>query len=255
MSDALSGTRPIAIVTGATRRVGLATARALAGAGCDLIITYNSAGAEAPAAVASLHSLGAAARADHLNLDDLPASEAWAARLAADLPRLDILIHNASVYAPTPLDRLTPEALLQNFCIHAAAPALITKRLAPLLARSDRPGGGAIVFMADIHALGRPRPGYLAYAAGKAAAAELIRTLARELAPAIRVNGVAPGAVAFAETGRDADPEMRRRYLARVPLAREGTPHDAAEAVRWLAMDAPYVTGEIIRVDGGRWLT
>ena len=82
----------------------------------------------------------------------------------------------------------------------------------------------------------------------------MVRTLARELAPAVRVNGVAPGVVAWPDQGRDADEASQQAYLARVPLKRAGTPEDAAEVVRWLALNAHYTTGEIVSVDGGRWL-
>jgi pteridine reductase len=249
-----SGTRPIALVTGAARRVGLATSTALARGGCDILITYNRSREEAQNAVAGLGALGAAARADHIDLGDLAATETWAAQLAVSLPRLDVLVHNASVYKPSPLPQLTGEALLESYRVHIAGPALLTRHLAPLLSRSALPGGGAVVCMCDIHAMGRPRREFLAYSTSKAAVAEMVYLLARELAPRIRVNGVAPGAVAFAEDGPDADPEMQRRYIARTPLGRAGTPEDAAGAVRWLALDAPYVTGEIVRVDGGRWL-
>jgi pteridine reductase len=250
-----SAARPLALITGAARRVGLASATALAKSGCDVLFTYNHSRAEADAAARSLEALGAAARADHIDLTDLPATEAWASQLATSLPRLDILIHNASTYEPTPLSGLTAESLLRAYSVHLAAPALITRHLAPLLSRSTLRGGGAIVCMCDIHALGRPRKNYLAYSASKAALAQLVTTLARELSPIVRVNGVAPGAVAFAEAGPDADPQMQQQYLSRVPLARSGTPAEAAETVRWLALDATYTTGEIVRVDGGRWIT
>jgi pteridine reductase len=242
------------MITGAARRVGLASATALAKAGCDLVITYLRSADEALAAAQGLSGLGADVRAERLDLNDLPGAEARAQRLARELPRLDVLVHNASVYAPTPLAGLTAEQLLENFRVHAAAPALLTRQLAPLLSRSPLPGGGAVVCMCDIHAMGRPRKDHLAYAMSKAALAELVRSLAVDLAPRVRVNGVAPGAVAFADSGQDADPEMQRKYIARTPLGRSGTPEEAAEAVRWLALDATFTTGEIVRVDGGRRL-
>jgi pteridine reductase len=249
------GSRPLALLTGAARRVGLASAEAIARAGCDVLITYRSSERDAASAVDGLSALGITAAAERLDLDDLAGAEAWARQVARTLPRLDALVHNASSYAPSPLDRLSAEALMANYRVHAAAPALLSRHLAPLLAKSPRPGGGAIVAMCDIHALGRPRRGYTAYAMSKAALAELVRSLALELAPNVRVNGVAPGAVAFAEEGPDADPAMQQRYLSRVPLARSGTPREAAAVVKWLALDATYLTGEIIRVDGGRWIT
>jgi pteridine reductase len=249
------GSRPLALVTGAARRVGLATALELARSGCDLVITYRGSEREAREAARMLEALGSSAQLERIDLSDLSGAEDWARDLAARLPRLDVLVHNASTYRPTPLAELSAAALLESFQIHAAAPALISRWLAPLLAASTQAGGGAIVAMCDIHALGRPRRDYLAYNLGKAALAELVSSLARELAPAVRVNGVAPGAVAFAEDGPDSNPEMQRRYLSRVPLARTGTPEEAARAVRWLALEATYTTGQIIRVDGGRWLT
>jgi pteridine reductase len=252
--ETFSGDRPVAMVTGAARRVGLASATALAGAGCDLIITYRSSKDEAEEAARSLRSGGAAARTVRLDLNDLGGTQALGAGLARELPRLDVLVHNGSIYRPSPLDGLSADQLLENFRVHAAGPALLTGELAGLLRASEMPGGGAIVCMADIHAMGRPRRGYLAYAMSKSALVEMVRSLAVELAPRVRVNGVAPGAVEFAESGPDADPEMQERYLSRVPLGRSGTRDDAAEVVRWLAMDAHYTTGEIIRVDGGRWL-
>src|SRR3954471_5049192 len=107
MTD-FSGSRPVALVTGAARagRVGFATATALAKAGCDILLTYNRSRDEARAAERALQALGAAARADHIDLSDLPASEAWAAQLATTLPRLDVLVHNPSVYESTPLIEL-----------------------------------------------------------------------------------------------------------------------------------------------------
>src|SRR4051812_17903027 len=232
-----SGSRPLALVTGAARRVGLASSIGLASAGCDVLITYRRSREEAEAAVARLRSLKVDAHADHIDLADLAATEAWAAQLATSLPRLDVLVHNASIYKPTPFAELTAESLLENYRVHAAGPALLTRHLAPLLGKSALPAGGAVVCMCDIHALGHPRPGFLAYTLSKGALAQMVPALARELAPRVRINGVAPGAVAFAEEGPDADPETRRRYLTRVPLERTGTPEDAASAVRWLALE------------------
>ncbi len=110
---------------------------------------------------------------------------------------------------------------------------------------------GRIVNFIDIHVLGEPMAGYGAYNASKAALLELTRTAAVELGPAVTVNAIAPGVVAWAS---DLSQEYREQYLERTPLGRAGTPDDAAEAVRWLVCDAHYCTGQVIRVDGGRWL-
>ena len=125
-----------------------------------------------------------------------------------------------------------------------------------MLGASEMRGGGSIVAMCDIHAMGEhglPRSrDFAAYAMSKAALAEMVRTLARELAPRVRVNGVAPGVAAWPDTGHESDAAAQQAYLGRVPLGRAGTPEECAEVVRWLALDATYLTGEIVRFDGGR---
>lgn len=246
--------RPVALITGGARRVGAAIARELARRGCDIVLTFRASEREAREAEREIKALGVGARAERVDLDDLDSADAWASRLARDLPRLDVLVNNASVYAPTPLRELTPESAMRFHRINAAAPLLLSARFAPRLAESPLPGGGSIVAMADMHALGRPRRDFAAYSMSKAALVEMVRTLARDLAPRVRVNAVAPGVVAFPERGYESDPGSQSAYVERVPLKRSGTPEDAAEAVRWLALDARYVTGEVVRVDGGRWL-
>ncbi len=248
--------RPRALVTGGAKRVGAAICRELARAGCDVDLTYLSSENESKEVADEVRSLGVRCRTHQLDLHDLDAVERFGAEFASSVERLDVLVHNASIYEPTPLKELTASAALSNYRVNALAPALLTKAVADLMGRTrGRPGASpCVVAMCDMHVLGRPRKGFLAYAMSKAALVEMVRGLARELAPNVRVNGVAPGVVAFPESGYESDEEMQRRYLERVPLKTEGTPEDAASAVRWLALGAPYVTGEIIRVDGGRWL-
>jgi len=253
--DAISGSRPVALVTGGAKRVGRAICLALAKAGCDVVFTYHSSDEDAANLAKELRSLGVSVVTHRLNLLDLDAVEMFASFQAESLARLDVLVHNASVYAATPLHDLATQEALQQVSINAVSPLILTAKLSTLLRRSTLPGGGAIVAMADIHAMGRPRRDFIAYSMSKAALVELVYSAARELAPHVRVNGVAPGVVAWPETGTEAEPEAQARYLRRVPLERPGTPMDAAEAVRWLALDAHYTTGQIIRVDGGRWIT
>jgi len=126
--------------------------------------------------------------------------------------------------------------------------------LAPMLGASKLQGGGAVVAMADMHAMGRPRKDFPAYGMSKAALIDLVRTLARALAPDVRTNAVAPGVVAWPEEGYESDQAAQQAYLRRVPLHRAGTPEDAAKLVAALALDHTYVNGEVIRLDGGRWL-
>lgn len=245
---------PRALVTGGARRVGRATCLALARGGCDIDVTYRSSDDEARSLVHEIEAVGREARALKLDLDDAASVGALANVYESEGRPLDILVHNGSIYAPTPLGEITPDEALRFYRVNALSPLLLTQRLAPVLEESGLKGGGAIVAMCDIHAMGRPRKDFAAYSMSKAALVEMVRTLARALAPRVRVNGVAPGVVAFPESGYESDDEAQARYLERVPLARSGTPEDAAEVVRWLALDAHYTTGQIVRVDGGRWL-
>lgn len=245
-----------ALVTGGTRRVGLEICRVLARAGVGriLITSREPASAEALGAKKELESLGAWVSVEKLALEDLSSIGAFGAKLAQEIGSLDVLVHNASVYDPSPLGSITADQLEKQMRINAFAPALLTQGLRSALERSEQPGGAGVVAMADMHATGRPRKDLLAYNTSKAALVEIVRSLARELAPKVRVNAIAPGVIDWPETGQEAGSAFQAEYLKRVPLARAGTPTDAAEAVRWLALDAHYTTGEILRVDGGRWL-
>lgn len=254
-----TGSRPVALVTGAARRVGRAIALELARSGCDVIITYRSRRDEALATIAECVALGGDARACaaiELDLTDSRAVAAKGERLARELPRLDVLVHNASSYEQTMLETFSPEAALEAYTVNALGPLVLSARLAPRLRASTLSGGGAIVSLADIHALGEhglPRArGFVAYAMSKSALVEMTRTLARELAPSVRCNCVALGVAAWPDTGHESDAATQEAYLKRVPMSRAGTPEEAARAVRWLALEATYVTGQVLRMDGGR---
>ena len=250
----LDGRRPVALITGGAVRVGRAICLELARCGCDILLTYLTRPDAAAETCSQVAALGGHAVRVRLDLDDLSAVESFAKDIASRSRRLDVLVHNASIYSPTPLATVTPADLLRNYTVNAAAPLLLTRGCATRLAQSTMPGGGAVVAMGDMHATGRPRRDFSAYAMSKAALGEMVRTLAVDLAPKVRVNGVAPGVVAFPDSGFESDSDMQARYLQRVPLKRAGTPEDAANAVRWLALEANYITGEMIRLDGGRWL-
>ncbi len=260
--DRITGNRPVAVVTGGVKRVGAAIVRALTVAGCDVVVTHRT--PPGPTVPAAAESTASHAASVHLDLSDLAGVERVGAELAAALPRIDVLIHNASIYHSTPLAALTAEDAQAFYRVNALAPLLLSRALAPRLAASTLTGpdglpiGGAIVSLCDIHAMGesgQPRRDFSAYAMSKAALLEMTMSLARDLAPHVRVNAVAPGVVAFPESGPESDPAMQARYLSRVPLGRAGTPNDAAAAVRWLALEAGYCTGQVIRVDGGRSIT
>ena len=244
----MSDTRPVALVTGAARRIGAAIARALHADGYALALHYRGSRAEAEALAAELDQvregstlLLAADLADTARLPELV--QATVARFG----RLDALVNNASAFFPTPLGAAAPDAWRTLFAVNAQAPWELAQAAAPHLSAAR----GAIVNLVDIHGE-RPLRDHAVYGASKAALIHLTRSLALELAPRVRVNAGAPGAILWPEDGKP--PAEQDAILARTPLARIGTPEEIAEAVRWLLRGATYTTGQILRVDGGRLL-
>jgi pteridine reductase len=227
--------RRVALVTGAGVRVGHAVARDLARHGWTVAGHYRS---HRP------RGLAAALQAD-LSLPDGPA--ALAAAFRARFSRLDLLVNGAAGFEARTLEETDAAAFDAQLALNARAPLLLVKALAPLLRRA----GGSVVNVADVGGGLVPWRGYAAYAASKAALVRLTECLALELAPAVRVNAVAPGTVLWPEGYPAA---TRRRLARRIPLLRAGEPSDVAGAVRYLA-DAPFVTGAVIPVDGGRHLS
>ena len=241
-------TTPVALVTGGAKRVGRAIVLKLAEAGYDVAFTYLSSDAEAKSLCAEVATLGRRALAIAADLTELPSSvEKIAGEYRSSNSRLDLLVNNASIYAPSALNDVTLSAIRRLWAIHAEAPLLLCQRFKEDLRASN----GAIVNMVDLMAE-RPWPAYMAYCASKAALANLTLSLARELAPHVRVNGIAPGVVEWPPNYPAAE---RESYLKRVPLARAGTPEDVAEAVLFLSRPGGYVTGQILRLDGGRSIT
>ncbi len=240
--------RPVALITGAARRLGAAIARRLHAAGYDVSLHYRHSADDMAALVAELN----AARAN--------SAVAWSAELAEydRLPeliantvghfgRLDALVNNASAFSPTPLGTITPADWDGQFLINARAPLILAQAAAPHLKRAH----GAIVNLIDIYAE-RPLRDHVVYCMSKAALVAGTRALALELAPEVRVNAIAPGAILWPEG--DKGEASKAALLARTPLGRIGTPEEIADAVRWLLEGAGYTTGQVVRVDGGRML-
>ena len=241
--------RPVALITGTARRIGAVIARALHAAGYDVALHCRRSRTQLDALIAELEST----RADSTLA--LQADLADAARLPVLIEqtltrfgRLDALVNNASVFYPTPLGAITAQQCDELFAVNVRAPLLLAQAAAPHL-RETR---GAIVNITDIYA-DRPLPRHAAYCASKAALTSATRSMAQALGPEVRVNAVAPGNVLWSEHPVKA--ETMELILARTSLRRQGDPADIAGAVLWLLRDAPYVTGETVRVDGGRSLT
>ena len=237
-----------ALVTGAARRIGAAIARRLHWAGANVVLHYRGAEAEAGRLEAELN---AARAASALKVKaDLLAPIAPRALVGAALERfgrLDLLINNASTFYPTAVGSIEPGHWEELIGSNLRAALFLAQEAAPQLAKNC----GAIVNIADIHAE-RPLKGYLVYSVAKAGLVALTRALALELAPEVRVNAIAPGAIAWPEDGQF-EPRERERIVATTPFARLGSPEEIAGAVHFLAT-APFVTGQVLAVDGGRSL-
>ncbi len=240
---------PVALVTGAARRIGAAVARRLHADGYDLALHYRDSADQMQALAAELEAARAgsvlalpADLADPGRLPDL------VARAVGRFGGLDALVNNASAFFPTPVDAATPAQWDALFAVNARAPYFLAQAAAPQL-RATR---GAIVNLADIYAL-HPRADLALYSASKAALLGVTRALAVALAPQVRVNAIAPGAILWPDAG--ADVRLQRSLLAKTPLGRTGTPEEIAGVVAWLLRDAGYVTGQVVCVDGGRHLS
>ncbi len=241
--------RPVALITGAGKRVGAVIARTLHAAGYDLALHHRHSAAEAELLAASLERQRSGSTLTvQAELADLDALPAMVQRVLDRFGRLDALVNNASAFYPTPVGTATPAQWNELFASNAQAPFFIAQAAAPAL----REARGAIVNMVDIYAE-RPLANHPLYCMAKAALEAMTRSLALDLGPDVRVNGVAPGAVLWPSDGKPYDDQQA--MLARTPLRRAGSPEDVAGAVLWLLRDAPFVTGQIIRVDGGRTLS
>jgi pteridine reductase len=238
----------VVLITGAAHRIGATLARFLHEAGCALVLHYRQS-ADAAIALATELNGARSGSVDTLQADlgDPSAPEAMIDQVRHRRGRLDILINNASSFYPTPLETASEADWEDLMGSNLKGPFFLAKAAAPLLLEHR----GCIVNLIDIHAE-RPLKGHPIYCMAKAGNAMMVKSLARELGPEVRVNGIAPGAILWPEQGLDED--AKTSILKRTALARPGSPEDIARTLMFLVRDAPYITGQIIAVDGGRTL-
>jgi len=237
----------VVLITGGAKRVGAATCRRLHAAGANIMLHYRASAGEARLLQAELNHQRkdsvALIQADLLDVAKLPS---LVDQTVQRFGKLDALINNASSFFQTPVGEITPAAWEDLIGTNLRAPLFVAQAAAPALKKAQ----GAIVNITDIHAE-RPLKNYVVYSVAKSGLVGLTRSLARELAPEVRVNAVAPGPILWPDD-ETFDELSRQRIISHTPLKREGTPEDIAKAVHFLLAEATYVTGETINVDGGR---
>ncbi len=242
-------TGKVALITGAAHRIGAEIARTLHAAGADLALHYRRSAAGAQALQRELEQTRPGSV---LLLEaDLTACQAFPdliARIQAFRGRLDILINNASSFYPTPFGQVSEAQWEDLLASNLKGPFFLAQAAAPLL----RTARGCIINLVDIHAE-RPHKDHPVYSIAKAGNAMMVKALARELGPEIRVNGIAPGIILW-PAGEGATPSSKAELLGRTALGRPGSPGDVARAVLFLVREADYITGQVIAVDGGRTL-
>lgn len=240
-------TEPVVLVTGGAKRVGAAIVKRLHHEGWRVAIHYRASASEADALAASLNATRAGSAITlQADLLDVPALTTLVERCVAACGRLHALVNNASSFYATAIGEIDSTHWAELMGSNLQAPLFLSQAAAPYL-RATR---GCIVNITDIHAE-RPMPGYVVYNVAKAGLLGLTRALARDLAPEVRVNAVAPGPIEWPDDGQISAAE-RARILDQVPLRREGGADQIAEAVKYLVCDAHFVTGQTLNVDGGR---
>ena len=241
---------PVALVTGAARRIGAEIAEQLHAAGYAVLLHCHRSVEQAVALSGRLNRRRPdSAHVLTADLCDSRQVEQLAQDALALWGRMDLLVNNASSFYPTLVGDITEQDWHDLFGTNLKAPLFLSQALTPALRESQ----GCIINIADVHAE-RPVAGHPVYCAAKAGNVMLTKSLAKELAPDIRVNGVAPGAILWPESADELTEADKTRILDKVALKRLGSPADIARTICFLAKDAPYVTGQIIAVDGGRTL-
>ena len=248
MSESAKSSVPTALVTGSARRIGACIARTLHDRGCDLVLHYHGSADEAERLAAGLNAArDNSAITVQADLADGDAINRLAAEVRLRTARLDLLVNNASTFFPTVLGDTSRDQWDDLMESNLAGPYFLTQALVGEI----RAARGSVVNILDVHAI-RPMKHHAVYSMAKAGLTMMTLALAKELGPEVRVNGVAPGAILWPEN--DMPESERQNILGKVVLGKAGTPEDIASAVAYLGLDAPYVTGQVLAVDGGRSL-
>ena len=241
-------TNPVALITGSSRRIGAETARQLHANNFNVVLHYRHSQIEAHQLTQQLNNIRQGSAVSFCaNLKDIAQVEELAVNAIGHWGRIDTLINNASSYYPTPFGEVTEAQWSDLLDSNIKAAFFLSQALAPELKKHK----GSIVNIVDIHA-DYPLPEYSPYTIAKAGSAMLTKSLARELAPQVRVNGVSPGVIVWPENAGEHTDKEKQRILDQVPLARVGTTQDIANTVLFFVTQAPYITGQILAVDGGR---
>lgn len=237
-----------ALITGAAARIGAQITRSLHAAGMNIIIHYRTSAEQANALRDELN-LQRTNSAHTLQADllDTPRLSTLVDQAAEVWGRLDVLVNNASSFYPTPVGDITEAHWDDLMGSNLKAPLFLSQAATPHLKQTQ----GCIINIVDIHGF-RPMKEHPVYCAAKAGLAMLTQSLARELGPEIRVNGVAPGAIMWPAS--ELDPGIQKSILERTALKRQGCPEDIAKTVKFLVLEGDYITGQVIPVDGGRSL-
>jgi len=240
----------VVLITGGAKRVGAAICRELHAHGAQLMIHYKTSISEARALQAELNlqraNSVAIIQGDLHNTAILPS---MVNETVKHFGRLDVLINNASAYFPTEIGQINEDNWHDLMGSNLKAPVFLTQAAAPELRKNH----GCIVNITDMH-IERPKKGYIVYSVAKAGLVTLTKSLAHELGPEVRVNAVAPGPVQWPENNPQFDEVYRQRVINQTLLKRVGEPEDVAKAVKFLVYDAPFITGHVLAVDGGRSL-
>jgi len=238
----------VALITGSARRIGACIAETLHQRGCDVFLHYHSSSVAVDELAARLNSLrpssASAVQADLGNDEDI---KRLAGVVKSKTGRLDLLVNNASRFFPTKIGNTSPQEWDELMDSNLRGPYFLTQCLVQELAAAD----GSVVNLLDVHAV-RPMPGNAVYCMAKAGLQMMTLALAKDLGPKIRVNGVAPGAILWPE--QEANEGDQKKILDKTVMGRAGRPEDIASAVAYLGLDAAYVTGQVLAVDGGRSL-